>query len=105
MNDRGAATIYAAGAGLFLMLAGLAVTLKAGDLVTAAQAQTAADLSALAGAARATSGETYACARANDIASRNGASVAACSLHGWDLTVTVRIGAITASAKAGPVRG
>jgi secretion/DNA translocation related TadE-like protein len=103
-KDRGSASIYVAGAGLFLMMAGVAVAMKANDLVVAAQARTAADLAALAGAAHAPLGETFACTRAGAIAGRNGSSVASCALNGLDLTVTVRIGKVQATARAGPQR-
>lgn len=104
MRERGAATVYAAGTGLFLMLAGLAVALKAGDIVSEAEARNAADLAALAGAMRASYGEVLACARASEIAGRNGATISKCTLSGFDLTVTVQMGPASATARAGPLR-
>lgn len=103
-RDRGAASIYAAVVGLLIVLAGLAVAMRASHLVAAAQAQAAADLGALAGAMQALSGEDPACARAADIATRNGAAVVSCTLDGLDLTLTVQVRDAQSTARAGPVR-
>jgi secretion/DNA translocation related TadE-like protein len=92
-----------------VLLAG-AVTVAGGLLVARHRAQGAADLGALAGAARAFEGETAACAAAERIAGANGASVIACRVEGLDVVLTVRVagpedwGAAKASARAGPVR-
>lgn len=102
--DRGAASIYAAVVGLVLVLAGLSIAVAAARLVTAAQAQAAADLAALAGARHVASGETAACAHAATLATRNSAELLACRLDGPDLTLTVRVRDTEATARAGPIR-
>ncbi|MGH3680628.1 MAG: Rv3654c family TadE-like protein, partial [Natronosporangium sp.] len=77
------------------------------------RAQSAADLAALAGAARAVAGQTAACARAGEIVAANGARLSHCRLDGLDLTVTVEVAppagaglhrTALATARAGPVR-
>lgn len=104
MKDRGAATIYAAMVGLVLVLAGLGVAVRASFLIARAQAQTAADLGALAGAMQVAWGREAACARAGNLAVRNGATVVSCVLDEFDLTLTVRVRGSEATARAGPIR-
>jgi secretion/DNA translocation related TadE-like protein len=93
---------------------GLVLVLFAGALASVGaavnarhRARTAADLAALAGAARALEGASVACGRASEYAAANGAGVRACRLDGFDLIVTVavstRFGPAVASARAGPV--
>lgn len=81
-------------------------------LVTRRQAQSAADLAALAGAAALQRGAA-GCARAAVIAGRNEAALVGCAVAGRRITVRVRrhvevpvVGdvPVTARARAGPVR-
>lgn len=76
------------------------------------RAQAAADLAALAAAARLPTGVAAACARATAVAHAMGVDVAECRLDGLDVVVTVRVsvafraggvGAARAAARAGPV--
>jgi len=75
------------------------------------QAQAAADLGALAGAARVLEGEEAACARASHIVALNGARLAGCVVHGMEILVTTEVVAsipggpriATARARAGPI--
>jgi secretion/DNA translocation related TadE-like protein len=110
-DDRGGATVWVLSAGvLIVLLAG--VEAAAGAAITARhRAYNAADLAALAGAARAVEGERAACSRAGQVAAANGAVVVACRLDGWDLMVTVQVrpgglaglaGVAQAQARAGP---
>lgn len=106
-RDRGAATIWALAVGMVLVLFA-AATAQIGAAVTARrEAHVAADLAALAGAARALEGAAVACGRARDYAALNGAGLSACRLDGFDLIVSVtvptRFGTATAVARAGPV--
>jgi secretion/DNA translocation related TadE-like protein len=101
-RDRGAATIYALAVGLVLVLAGLGVAMRASDVVAAAQARSAADLGALAGAQWVAIGT--ACPHATDIVLANGASVVSCQVIGLDLMVTVDVRGQRATARAGPIR-
>lgn len=106
-DDGGGATVLVvAMAGLLMfVMTGLAA---AGGLVTAQRrAQAAADLAALAGASHL----DEACARAQDIAAANAASLDACAREGDEVTVEVSVSGprvpwrdvrVTAEARAGP---
>jgi secretion/DNA translocation related TadE-like protein len=69
-------------------------------------AQVAADLGALAGAARAVEGAAAACGRAREYVAANGGELRECRLDGLDLIVTAavatRAGTAAAAARAGP---
>ena len=111
-DQRGAATVVG------VALAGLLTTFAfgcagAGAVVVAhRRSQAAADLAALAGAAALQRGSD-ACAAATDIAGRNQAELASCSVTGDDVLVEVRTTTgpmlghrypLSARARAGPVR-
>ncbi|MEY8013983.1 Rv3654c family TadE-like protein [Mycobacterium sp. HUMS_12744610] len=74
------------------------------------RAQAAADLAALAAAARLPAGATAACARATAVARRMGAAAVRCEMDGLDVVVTVDVavglvgpaGIARAAARAGP---
>jgi secretion/DNA translocation related TadE-like protein len=111
--DRGSATVWLLAIGLVLVAAGLAGAVLGAAHVARHQAQSAADLAALAGAARAVEGPQVACARAAELVMANGARLTGCTLDGLDLTVTVEVSPApaldfgrpaTATARAGPVR-
>jgi secretion/DNA translocation related TadE-like protein len=101
-------SLYALGVGLVFVTAGTVLAAEGAHLVAGEQAQTAADLGALAGAAHAIEGAAEACGRAAAVAAANAATVSACRLDGLDLTLTVTVvtgaGAAEATAVAGPVR-
>lgn len=112
-RDRGSASIWVLAVGLVLLAAGLAGATVGAAHVAQHRAQTAADLGALAGAARAFQGRPTACARAAQLVAANGARLTGCTLDGLDLTVTVEVAPApatgvgrpaTATARAGPVR-
>lgn len=72
------------------------------------RAQAAADLAALAAAARLPSGAAAACARATAVAHGMRVDVAGCQVDGLDVVVSVAVplafaGAARAAARAGPV--
>lgn len=109
-RDEGSLTITAA-----VVMAGLLVIGVLGVQFAAAvsarhQAEAAADLGALAGAARVPEGVTVACARAAEAVQRNRARIDQCALDGLDLLVTVWVevnvgpvsGSAQARARAGP---
>ncbi|MEV0715340.1 Rv3654c family TadE-like protein [Asanoa sp. NPDC050611] len=112
-RDRGAATVWALAIGLSFVLLGMACAAVGVAAVGRHQAQTAADLGALAGAARALEGPAAVCTRAGEIVAANGGRVSGCVVHGFDVVVTVEVsvrlpprGTIriaTARARAGPV--
>jgi secretion/DNA translocation related TadE-like protein len=73
------------------------------------QAQAAADLAALAGAARVPAGPESACAQAGVVALAMRAQAAACAVYNLDVVVTVEVGLAVsrwgnarAAARAGP---
>ncbi|MEV6965810.1 Rv3654c family TadE-like protein [Hamadaea sp. NPDC051192] len=106
-RDRGSATIWALTVGLVVVLFAVAMA-QVGVAITARRsAQVAADLGALAGAARAIEGAAGACGRASAYVVANGAELRDCHLDGLDLIVTAavptRFGTATAAARAGPV--
>ena len=80
-----------------------------GSVVVAShRAQAAADLAALAAAARLPSGAVTACARATAVAREMRVDDAECGVDGLDVVVTVQVavafaGAARAAARAGPV--
>lgn len=79
-----------------------------GSIVVARhRAQAAADLAALAAAARLSSGAAAACARATLVARQMRAADTRCEVDGLDVIVTVEVataftGAARAAARAGP---
>lgn len=111
-RDRGAASIFVLALGLVLVAAGLAGAAVGAARVGRHQARTAADLGALAGAARAVEGVEAACERAGRLAFANGARMVSCRLDGLELVVEVRVTVTplpgltryaSAAARAGPV--
>ncbi|OBI52585.1 helicase [Mycobacterium kyorinense] len=78
-------------------------------VVTRHRAQAAADLAALAGAARLPAGADTACGRARAVAHTLRTSDIECTVHGLDVVVTVELavplggwGRARAAARAGP---
>lgn len=111
-DDRGVATVWAAGA--IAVLVSMAVFgVYLGEAVVARHhAESAADLAALAGAAQVIAGEQDACAQALRVTERMRVQLVACHTHGGDVLVDVAtrpagwlggLGAATARARAGPV--
>lgn len=110
-DDRGIATVVAAGAiGVVALLLGALVVLGAA-VATKHRAANAADLAALAGAAEAVRGREAGCDRARELAERNGGRLVGCTWSGWDLQVDVArscgclpVGdSATVRVRAGPV--
>jgi secretion/DNA translocation related TadE-like protein len=89
--DDGVATVWAA-AGTAVIMAALLVALHLGAAVVARhQAESAADLAALAAAGAAYLGDDAACARAEEIASAMHATVRSCSVSGWEVLLEARV--------------
>ena len=84
----------------------LAVTIGGCYLASAViarhRAQAAADLAALAAAARLPDGSEVACGEASLIADAMGVGVADCVVDGLDVVVTITAGPARAVARAGP---
>jgi len=111
-HDRGGATVWVLAVGLVTVLLAVASVAIGSAIAARHRAQNAADLGALAGAARATEGVESACERAAQIVAVNQATLTGCELDGLDLIVTARaapvgparrFGTAHASARAGPV--
>jgi secretion/DNA translocation related TadE-like protein len=66
------------------------------------RAQAAADLAALAAAARLPAGTDAACSQASAIADAMGVGVADCGVDELDIVVTIQAGPARAAARAGP---
>ncbi|MGU3502213.1 Rv3654c family TadE-like protein [Mycobacterium sp. C31M] len=79
-------------------------------VITRHRAQAAADLSALAGAARLAAGEQSACAAVESVTHANAGTVAECAVDGLDVLVTVTATTVlsgwqvSARARAGPAQ-
>jgi secretion/DNA translocation related TadE-like protein len=111
-RDRGAASIFVLALGLVLVAAGVTGAAVGAARVGRHQARTAADLGALAGAARAVEGTAVACRRAGQLVHANKAHLTACRVDGLEIVVEVRVtvtplpGLVryaSAAARAGPV--
>lgn len=111
-DDRGAATVWAAGV-LAVLMSLTVVGLHLGAAILARHhAESAADLAALAAAGSAVAGERQACDRARAVTERMRVRLVSCSARGWDVLVQVAVrpagplaelGDATARARAGPV--
>ena len=110
-TDRGVATVYACiGVVVLLLVTGLGAHLGAAGLARQ-RAETAADLAALAGAAKVLQGPDVVCAAVVRLAVANGGDVESCSVVGTDVLVMVGVrvgtgpfgGSASAKARAGPV--
>ncbi|WP_295624758.1 Rv3654c family TadE-like protein [uncultured Corynebacterium sp.] len=101
-DERGSTTVTAA----FLTTVVLALTMVAIDagagLVEQRRADVAADLAAVAGAVDAQRGGD-GCDAAAGIAADNGADLSDCVRDGEDVQVIVERGAVSATARAGPI--
>jgi secretion/DNA translocation related TadE-like protein len=113
VRERGSASILVLGVGLVVVLFGAASSWVGAATVARHQAETAADLGALAGAQRSVLGDRVACARAGRIVRANGGGVLACSVEGGDTRgggggappgLAGRFSLATATARAGPIR-
>lgn len=106
--DTGSATVWWVVLCALLWFLTLAVLMAASVRMDRDRAATAADLAALAAAARAAQGTDHACARARAIAEANRAALHTCGLDGpvAEVSVSVRSSVldrpVTARARAGP---
>ncbi|XRQ16821.1 Rv3654c family TadE-like protein [Actinomadura welshii] len=112
-GDRGAGTIWVLAFAAVIWVGAVAAVAVGGVRGARHRADAAADLAALAAAARVAVGEDGACASAGRIAAETGARLARCRVREEvvevsvtvDMVVPMGIGAVTVSsrAKAGPV--
>lgn len=109
-DDRGVATMWAAGALAVLLSVAVFGLHLGGAMIARHQAESAADLAALAGAAVVVAGEQQACAQAQRVTDRMRVRLASCRMRGWDVLVEVAarpggrlvLGDATGRARAGP---
>ncbi|WFE23102.1 flp pilus-assembly TadE/G-like family protein [Solwaraspora sp. WMMD937] len=113
VGQRGSASLWLLAVGLTLVAAGMAGALIGAVRLARQQASVAADLAALAGAARVFAGQGVVCERAAEVAGRNGGRLRACSVDGMEVVVTVEVTPlpatgvgrpVSATARAGPLR-
>lgn len=111
-RDRGAATIFVLAIGLVIVLMGVAGAAVGAARIGRHRAQAAADLGALAGAARAIEGTGAACERAGRFVAVNGGRATSCEVSGLEIVVRTEVivtplpgltRRATAAARAGPV--
>jgi secretion/DNA translocation related TadE-like protein len=111
-KDRGAATIFVLAVGLVIVLMGVAGAAVGAARIGRHRAQAAADLGALAGAARAVEGTGAACERAGRFVAVNGGRATSCEVSGLEIVVRTEVIVTplpaltrhaTAAARAGPV--
>ncbi|MBO0839203.1 MAG: flp pilus-assembly TadE/G-like family protein [Sciscionella sp.] len=111
--DSGVATLWAAGGIAAIVAIIVFVFLLSAAEIARHRAESAADLSALAAAGQAPSGEGQACGRAAWVARRMDVRLTTCRLDGWDAQVEVTVPArgplsafpaANARARAGPDR-
>ena len=111
-RDRGAATVFVLAIGCVVVWMGAAFAIVGTARVARHQAQVAADLGALAGAAHAVEGPGVACAVAARYVEANAGVMTSCAVEGLDIVIRVEV-ALTAmpgptrhaygAARAGPV--
>lgn len=109
--EEGAGTVLAVAMMGLLVTVSVAVSGVVGVVAAHRRAQSAADLSALAGAAALQDGGDP-CERAGSIARRNGATLRSCAVDGWEVTVavtsTIQLPGdsmqLSARGRAGPAR-
>ena len=111
-RDRGAATVWAAGAIAMLMSVMVFGLYLGGAMLARHQAESAADLAALAAAGAVLAGEQRACEQARRVTDRMGVHLMSCQVREWDALVEVvacpigrlgDLGNATGRARAGPV--
>jgi secretion/DNA translocation related TadE-like protein len=111
-KDGGAATIFVLATGLVIVLMGVAGAAVGAARIGRHRAQAAADLGALAGAARAIEGTAAACERAGRFVVVNGGRATSCEVTGLEIVVRTEVIVTplpgvtrhaTAAARAGPV--
>ena len=108
-SDQGVSTVFACLSVVLMMAVTVLAIRLGGAMLARQQAETAADLGALAGAAGILSGADAACAMASAVVTANRASMTSCHADGLDLLVEVQMpapawgGMASAPARAGPV--
>ena len=112
-DERGAGTVLGLTMAAVVLFVALAVAGATAVVTTHRVAQSAADLSALAGATALQQGDD-ACSQAGKVARANRAALRSCAIEGWTVSVSVTASGATvlgrrveqaARGRAGPVLG
>ena len=112
-DERGAGTVLALAMTAVVALVAFAVAGATALVAGHRLAQSAADLAALAGAQALQGGGQDPCVRAAAVAHRNGASLDACRIEGWNVAVSVvrrsprllgQVSSLRARSRAGPAQ-
>jgi secretion/DNA translocation related TadE-like protein len=113
-GDRGSGTIWVVAFSVVVWVVGVAAIMVGGVRGARHRGDAAADMAALAGAARIAEGGGAACDRAKEIAAGSGARVSRCRIRGdvVEVSVTVELKVpmgigrlqVVSVARAGPVR-
>jgi secretion/DNA translocation related TadE-like protein len=104
--DRGSAAVSGVVAMLSLIIVAVGGAQIGSAVVARHRVTGAADLAALAAAARLTEGDKTACDQAERVASEHRAELTNCAVDGWEVDVevaaTTPFGPVSARARAGP---
>lgn len=104
--ERGSAAVSGVVAMLLLIIVTVAGAQIGSAVIARHRVTGAADLAALAAAARLTEGDGSACEQAERVASENRAELTGCAVNGWEVVVEVSaitpFGPVSARARAGP---
>jgi secretion/DNA translocation related TadE-like protein len=112
-RDRGSATVFVLAIGLVLLSVALTGLIAGSAVAARHQAQSAADLGALAGAPYSIVDPAMACAKATAVVEANRAAIIGCRIDGVDIVIRTAVpvigapaavGPATAAARAGPLR-
>ena len=105
-GDRGSAAVSGVVAMLLLITVTVAGAQAGAAVVVRHRVTGAADLTALAAAARLAEGDESACEQAKRVAAENRAELTSCAVSGWEVVVEVSavtpFGPVNARARAGP---
>ncbi|GHH49840.1 Rv3654c family TadE-like protein [Lentzea cavernae] len=104
--ERGSAAVSGVVAVLSLIIVAVGGAQIGSAVVARHRVTGAADLAALAAAARLTEGDEDACEQAKRVASEHRAELSGCTVNGWEVVVevsaTTPFGPVSAWARAGP---
>ena len=104
--ERGSAAVNGVVAMLLLIIVAVGGAQIGSAVVARHRVTGAADLAALAAAARLTEGDEGACEQAKRVASENRAELTSCTVNGWEVVVEASavtpFGPVSARARAGP---
>ncbi|MEU7475148.1 Rv3654c family TadE-like protein [Lentzea sp. NPDC042327] len=105
-GERGSAAVSGVMAMLLLVVVTAAGAQFGAAVIARHRVTGAADLAALAAAARLAEGDQHACEQAERVARQNGGELGSCAVNGWEVVVEVSaatpFGPVSARSRAGP---